>query len=116
MIAPSFENSEIDNINQNFYKMESKKSFLIWMCFVASNILAIPGFSLTIHHKNKMLSQPFLIISLLLILGFWIISAYEISRSSKLTKRQKFIWPIIVIVLSTFGQIWYLVKRKEIIN
>jgi hypothetical protein len=92
--------------------MKLNRSLIIWICFLGSNILSLTGFILVDNYKN--LGDTFLIISLVFLAGFLATSYYEILAISGFSKSEKIIWPVLIIVLSVFGQIAYLVKRKSI--
>jgi hypothetical protein len=91
--------------------MKINKTVLLWICFVATNLLAFIGF--IVLKENKTLSNGLLTVSLLSLLAFLFISISEIVVSSKLRRSDKILWPILIVVLSTFGQIAYLVIRKR---
>jgi hypothetical protein len=92
--------------------MKINRSALLWLCFIASTLLALTGFSV-FFHEHKTLADFLLAGSLLFLAGFLIISVYEIAVSTKLSKSEKILWPILIFVFSTLGQIVYLAIRKK---
>ena len=92
--------------------MRDFKTTLIWICFITGNLLALIGFA-AFDHQLKTVSDILLSVSLLFTIGFIFISINEIIVSSKFSKSEKVLWPILIIVLSIFGQIAYLVLRKK---
>jgi hypothetical protein len=91
--------------------MKMNKNLAIWICFLGSNLLALIGFA--IINMNKMTGNFILISSLFFLAGFLFVAIKEIVTSLRLSKSEKIIWPILIIVLSTFGQIAYLSIRKR---
>lgn len=94
--------------------MKLNRSLIIWICFLGSNLLSLAGFILVDNYKNP--GDTLLIISLVFLAGFVATSFYEIFAVSGFSKSEKIIWPVMIIVLSVFGQIAYLVKRKKSIE
>ena len=91
--------------------MKINRDFLIKTCFFSNIVLAGIGFSIFPEHKTG--ADIFLVFALIFILGFLSIAIYEIVNSSKLSKTEKILWPIGIILLSSIGQIIYLVSRKK---
>jgi hypothetical protein len=92
--------------------MKKGKNFLIWLCFAGANLFSLIGFYLSFH-GNRPTGHAFLYTSLLFLIGFWYVSVHEIIKSQKISKADKFMWPVLIVVLSTFGQIAYLVRRNK---
>jgi hypothetical protein len=92
--------------------MKINRNFYIWFCFIASNLLSVTGFEIFLH-GSKSLADILIVISLIFFLGFLLISGYEIIKSPKFSKAEKVLWPLLIIFLSVFGQIAYMVVRKR---
>lgn len=92
--------------------MKINRNFFIWLCFIASNLLSLIGFAIFLH-GSKSLADIILVISLISLFGFLLISGYEIFKSPKFSNAEKVLWPLLIIFLSVFGQIAYLVVRKR---
>jgi len=80
-------------------------------CFFANIVLAVIGFSIFPEHKTG--SDIFLGFALIFLVGFLSIAIYEIVNFSKLSKIEKILWPIGILLLSSIGQIIYLVSRRK---
>ena len=92
--------------------MKINKTVLLLVCFIASTLLSLTGF-LVLLQEHKTVADFLLAGALLFLVGFLIISIYEIAISPKLSISEKILWPILIIVFSTLGQIVYLVIRKK---
>jgi heme/copper-type cytochrome/quinol oxidase subunit 4 len=93
--------------------MKTKRDILIKTSFVLSICLSTIGFWLSIHDGKG--ADIYLILGLILHLAFLIIAFYEIFSSSGLSKTEKIIWTVGLIVLSSIGGLIYLlILRKNI--
>jgi hypothetical protein len=94
--------------------MKTNRDILIKTSFILSFCLSCIGFWLTFHHGKG--ADIYLILGLTFHLAFLSIALYEIFRSSRISKTEKIIWTICLVLLGSIGGLIYLLLLRKNID
>lgn len=94
--------------------MKTNRDFLIKTSFILSFCLSCIGFWLTVHHGKG--ADIYLILGLTFHLAWLTIALYEIFSSSRISKTEKIIWTIVLVLLESVGGLIYLLLLRKNIN
>jgi hypothetical protein len=94
--------------------MKTNRDFLIKISFILSFCLSCIGFWLAVHHGKG--ANIYLILGLAFHLAWLTIAFYEIFNSSRISKTEKIIWTIVLVLLESIGGLIYLLLLRKNIN
>lgn len=94
--------------------MKAKRDILLKTSFVLNFCLSCIGFWLTVHHGKG--ADIYLILGLIFHLTFLATALYEIFSSYRISKTEKIIWTIVLVLSSSIGGLIYLLQLRKNIN
>jgi len=94
--------------------MKADRNILITTSLILDFCLSGIGFWLTVHHGKG--ANIYLILGLIFHLAWLATVLYEIFRSFRISKTEKIIWTIVLVLLGSIGGLIYLLLLRKNIN
>jgi hypothetical protein len=94
--------------------MKAKRDILLNTSLILDFCLSGIGFSLTVHHGKG--ADVYLILGFIFHLAWLTTALYEIFRSSRISKTEKNIWTIVLVLSGSIGGLIYILLLRKNIN